>query len=100
MRALASKADALMALHVPHQHEVAAVAPQDSHNGTVAAAARGGGKKSAPQKKKKYRRHCSQSPNEERQSPCAGCISVLGTRHATASSPARGQRRRRLRKTK
>jgi hypothetical protein len=69
MRALAAKADALMALHVPHQHEVAAVAPQDSDDGTVAAAAKGGGKKSAPQKKKKHRRQRSQSPNDERRSP-------------------------------
>jgi hypothetical protein len=68
MRALAAKADALTALHVPHQHEVAAVTPQKSDNGTVAAAAKGGGKKAAAQKKK-YHRQRSQSPAEERRSP-------------------------------
>jgi hypothetical protein len=72
MRALAAKADALMALHVPHQHEVAAVSTQESDEATVAAAARSsssGSKKAAAQKKKKYRRQRSQSAADERRSP-------------------------------
>jgi hypothetical protein len=70
MRALAAKADALMALHVPHQHEVAAIAPQEPDDGTVAAAAaKNSSRKAVAQKKKKYRRQRSQSPAEERRSP-------------------------------
>jgi hypothetical protein len=68
MRALAAKADALMALHVPHQHEVSAVTPQDPYDGTTAAAAKSSSKKAATQKKK-YRLQRSQSPVDERRSP-------------------------------
>jgi hypothetical protein len=69
MRALAAKADALMALHVPHQHEVEAISPQEPDDSTVAAAAAKGSGKKAAQKKKKYRRQRSQSPLDERCSP-------------------------------
>jgi hypothetical protein len=71
MRALAEKADALMALHVPQQHEVAAVAPPDPDDATVAAAARSSGAKKGGhfKKKKQQRRQRSSSPGEERRSP-------------------------------
>jgi hypothetical protein len=71
MRSLAAKADALMALHVPQQHEVAAVAPSDAEDSTVAAAAKSSGRKSAPRKKKPFhRRQRSQSPDEKRSPLC------------------------------
>jgi hypothetical protein len=44
MRGLAAKADALMALHVPQQHEVAAVIPPKAEDGTVTAVAKSSGK--------------------------------------------------------
>jgi hypothetical protein len=71
MRALAEKADALMALHVPQQHEVAAVVPPEPDDATVAAAARSSGAKRGGQSKKKkhQRRQRSSSPAEERRSP-------------------------------
>jgi hypothetical protein len=71
MRGLAAKADALMALHVPQQHEVAAVVPPEAEDGTVAAAARSSGKKAAQRKKKQqHRRQRSQSPDEKRSPLC------------------------------
>jgi hypothetical protein len=71
MRGLAAKADTLMALHVPQQHEVAAVVPPDAEDGTVAAAARSSGKKTAQRKKKfQHRRQRSQSPDEKRSPLC------------------------------
>jgi hypothetical protein len=71
MRALAEKADALMALHVLQQHEVAAVAPPDPDDATVAAAARSSGAKKGGhfKKKKQQRRQRSSSPGEVRRSP-------------------------------
>jgi hypothetical protein len=71
MRALAEKADALMALHVPQQHEVAAVAPPEPDDATVAAAAKSSGAKKGGhfKKKKQQRRQRSLSPGEERRSP-------------------------------
>jgi hypothetical protein len=72
MCGLAAKADALMVLHVPQQHEVAAVAPSDAEDSTVAAAARSSGKRTGQQKKKKFqhRRQRSQSPDEKRSPLC------------------------------
>jgi hypothetical protein len=71
MRALAEKADALMALHVPQQHDVAAVAQPELEEATVAAAARNSGSKRAGQFKKKehQRQQPSTLPGEERRSP-------------------------------
>jgi hypothetical protein len=87
MRALAAKADALMALQVPHQHEVAAVTPQESDDSTVAAAARGGGMKAAAHKKKKYRRQRSQSPAEERRSPLCWLYICFGDKARRCVQP-------------
>jgi hypothetical protein len=71
MRALAEKADALIALHVPQQHDVAAVTPPEPDDPTVAAAARSSESKKGGQfkKKKHQRRQRSSSPEEERWSP-------------------------------
>jgi hypothetical protein len=71
MCSLVAKADALMALHVPQQHEVGAVVPPESEDSTVAAAARSSGKKAGQQKKKfQHRRQRSQSPVEKRSTLC------------------------------
>jgi hypothetical protein len=71
MHGLAAKADALMTLHVPQQHEVAAVAPSDAEDSTVAAAARSSGKKTGQRKKKfQHRRQRSQTSDEKRAPLC------------------------------
>jgi hypothetical protein len=67
LHSLVSKANALMALHIPQQHEVAAVVPPEAKDSTVDAAARSSGKKTG-QRKKKFQHHCqrSQSPDKKR----------------------------------
>jgi hypothetical protein len=95
MRALAAKAEALMALHVLHQHGWRPLRRKTPMTGQPRRRPGAAARSLLRRRRKSIAASAASRPTRRGGRPCAGCISVLGTRHAAASRPTRGQRRRR-----